>query len=256
LEPHRLHDLITGAGHRLQPEAEEALRLVRTPADAGVWLTHLRALGLEPAQATEIVAFLNKIGALRVSRSFGGKLAVAQQQAALLLRGAVPPMLARRLPLTTLGLAAGTTLALAPVLAAGTAVSVLAYGAGLAPRPVVTVAAVVAAALWTGVFAHELAHTKVLGRTGTGGAVLQQGMHVGIIHGPLSARAGVFCALAGPLAGAVVSVLVLLAGFAFTRLPVLPWLAALTAIFHLLSLLPASADGRNLRRHWLCLGHS
>jgi hypothetical protein len=250
VEGGKLTDSVNGAGHQLMAPADRALMLVAMPADAGVWLTHMRALGMSQQQASQIISFLNRIGALRISRPLSAKLSVLGGHVALLINGTRPILLTRRLPLSVFGLAIGATLALAPVFAASIVVMLLLYGAGIGNGWLETIATTGGFALWAGVFAHEAGHAIVLRYAGAEGAVLQQGMRLGIIHGLLERKLGIACALAGPAAGLIISVLALGWAAIITGRHELWALAAIMGAFHLLSLLPASADGQTLRRHW------
>jgi hypothetical protein len=246
-----LHDKLTGANHALHARGEQALKLLQGSSNVGAWLTDLNALDLKPAQVAEIVHFINSIGGLSLNRATHVKAIVAYRQAMTLFRGTAPALWARRLPLNALGIATGTTLALGPALLAGVVTSFLLYGAGFGPAWVSTVGLVTAASLWLGIFAHEFAHMLVLRHSESRGAVLQQGMRLGILHGPLPVRAGISCALAGPLVGAATSLSLFGIAYLFTGLRAFWALAILGSALHLIGLLPISADGRSLRKFLL-----
>ena len=236
-----------GIEHRLRPPASCPIRAL---AD-GCSVVGLRRLaaghGIAERQLNELLGFLNSIGGLRRQRRPSTvPLALGSQLKHWFLSIHYTPLAWRR-PATAALVLLGSFRATRPVTVAAALVGLLAAAGGvLSPIASGTVVGFGAGLFLASVFVHEVLHVEIAKNSGTPVALLQIGMRLGVIHRPLTARAELYSAAAGPVGGLVVGVLG--AGIAGWYAPALGWLGVVIGLFHLGGLLPWYGDGISLRR--------
>lgn len=241
-----LADEVTQAKHRLHPQAAQAIRGLQRPTDAQQWCRAALRAGLRPADVTDILTALNTIAGLRVHRTARGSWTVLLQRTFFVFQGRMPTPLARRYPANPAGVLRAVVQSELFFFAGVVAVGVLAYGASLPLALIVKVAVLSALSFSVSTYLHELTHVCILA---SGPAVcLQKGLHVGVLHSPVSPRREVSSALAGPAVG-MLSALFICASFSVVvraRWPLL--FGAAVGLLHMISLLPLYGDGKALRK--------
>ena len=240
----QLHDAATGARHQLHPLAVRALHLLGVQRPAGQWFDRCVVLGMTPAEITEIMLFLNRIGGLERDRRPWPAVVAGGAYLTAWSAGLRPVRFVRRHELRLSSIFASSARVLIPLQLAITATCFLAYGAGV-PAWLAAVGWLAGGALmWISLVAHELSHALIIQRLGQPGAILRRPFAVGILHPATPPRTELWLATR-PLVGATAG---LGAAWLVAASLTQPWLMTvgwLVAGFHLANLLPMYSDGRS-----------
>lgn len=242
-----LIDKTLGARHELSAVAREAIMQIETSLRFDRWATSMTALGLSGAQQTEIVQFLNHIGGLRVTRSWSARLEIFITRLQVALVGGKSAAVSWRRCASPSALVVATLRAMTGLASLSLIAAVLCWGTGLSS--LVDAIQVLSGGLliiWASTLAHEFTHVAITSATGKQGAVMQQGMRLGILHPPLSTPAELASTLTGPLVGAAVAICGAVMFSALGLSPLLSWVGMAVAGFHGLSILPWYGDGLSL----------
>lgn len=233
-----LADQCLGAKHQLSPRAVDAILLF----SATSYEEWTKSCALGSAEANELLAFLDKIGALRVHRTRSNLLKFQLARLAWLLNGvkAIEPTYRRKAAFLSILVATLRStkllwLSWLPLL-------VLAYGSGAFDfGRFAGITSFSLLAIITGIVVHEYSHVFVANLRNTPSSVIQQGLRLGVLHLPLRKRDELLSAIIGPLTGMYVSVLMGLAGTLVD--PQLLTFGALAGSLHIASWLPWYGDG-------------
>lgn len=238
-----LTDICLGAKHQLSPRAVVAI-LLFSSRNYGKWS---KSCSLDGAETSELLAFLDKIGALEVHRKKLDQLKFLFIRMAWLVNGvkAIEPTYRRKATLSTILLATLRStkllwLSWLPLL-------VLAYGTGAFDfGRFAGITGFSLLAIITGIVIHEYSHVYVSYLRNTPSSVIQQGLRLGVLHLPLRKRDELISAIIGPVSGMLVSVLLGIAGTVVD--PQLLTFGALAGALHIASWLPWYGDGMTITK--------
>lgn len=239
-----LIDSELGAHHQLSELALHPLDLLKKPIPFGKWRTESM---LEPSHQSELIAFLNHIGAIRLNRNFNGHKKWLMQIILTLMHGYLPSPLTyrRQASIAAIGVALSRC-SLWLVFAWLASLGVI-FGSGVFSTEVFIISSLTCLAIMLITsFAHEIAHTHVIRRGGKVPVIFQAGLRVGLIHAKLSPNQEIASAIFGPCIGAILAVTLGFIAAWILQINELVFCGYLLAIFHLISLLPWYGDGSSI----------
>jgi hypothetical protein len=239
----RLLDQTSGAVHRLHPLAETAIRRLGKRLLFHRWLLYMLDEQLSPDEITEIIFFLNRIGALNVERSPSGKLRSLTLKVRNLLLGSRPAVLARRTPASVSGIITSALILVIPLVFISVLLMFIMSASGFSSFDSAfyyTVSFIVL--VWLSTAAHEIAH-YVYARNGNP-MIFRRGLKIAILHQELSQSRNLLSAVSGPLAGVGLSLLIGVGMSGVVGSQVIWLTGCLVALFHLFNLFPLYSDGR------------
>ncbi|MDQ5886448.1 MAG: hypothetical protein QG628_845 [Patescibacteria group bacterium] len=243
-----LCDYSNGARHLLVDKSVRAISMLNSPIKAGTWIAEMHKYEITSDQISEMITFLNAIGALEIRRSFYSGIRFVCEKFSYRLFGVRLVTLTRRRPSDISGLNNSVLAAMAPLIALVFCTSLLEYGAGFSKQVFIYGNIFFVVCLWLSTLAHEQVHIKMSKNGEFQPTVLQKGLRVGILHPPLSESRQLVSALGGPLTGFMVAFLMAMVVVIVinSKLIVPSIFATLVAIFHLFSWLPNYGDGKTL----------
>lgn len=245
LEGTYLVDTILQASHVVNPPGGEFLCQLASTTTYHDLARLASQRNIDEGILRELLGFLNKVGGLRVSRTWKEQLIVLRLHCLHLLLGIWYAPLSYRRNTSNLHLAIGVLRATTPVILATGVVASLSLAAGLTSLTQVVQLGVGWIGIFVGsIFVHELAHVRVLKSRDVASDVLQNGMRLGVIHSRTKPSIELASSLAGPLAGSVLCTILAI----FFQKDLLGASALATALCHIVSLLPFYGDGQSIRR--------
>lgn len=249
-----LVDSSNGARHLLIGNSYDALCHLEEPISATSWVSTLYKLNLSSERISEIIIFLNSIGALIIKRSFVSGIRSESMRIQFRLRGLKLETMSRRRSVSILGISNSIVNAMVTVVFLVLITSIFEYGAGFSSVIYLASNIIFVICLWLSVLMHEYVHVLFAINNKLQPVVLQKGLRVGILHPRLSSFKELASAVGGPLAGFLTSILFALLIFTIFEQIVPVLLALLVALFHLLSWLPGYGDGKaiikQIRSHY------
>ncbi|HJQ07882.1 MAG TPA: hypothetical protein VJ836_00190 [Candidatus Saccharimonadales bacterium] len=242
----KLCDSRTGIAHRLRAPGEQIVQAIVS----GNAVHRVRTIALQQhirnEQLTELLGFLNIIGALERQRSWWRYMLAWDLRLRDALLGIRYAPFSWRRQASLLAVGGGVIRASRPVILSIGLVTGLAAAGGLVHlASVIGLAAFGTSTFVISLLAHEMAHVVIIQRYGEAADVLQRGMRLGIIHRRLNRKAELCSALAGPITGIAYCCMWAASAYWYT-----PWAAIvclLVAAFHCSSWLPWYGDGQTIR---------
>lgn len=238
-----LEDVTLGAKHKITPVAHTALNLLPEPIGYTYWQA---GHGLSPDEETELLNFLNLVGALSIRRSMMAKIKQAVAKAAWMTQGINLPSLTYRRPGRFLNITIAVLRSTAWLWASWPILLLLAYGSNIfSMSRFGLISGFSLACIISSVTLHEYCHVRL---AGTQCSVAQQGLRLGVLHRQLGPQQELTSALVSPLVGALFACLLGLAGLLVD--PMLPYFGLMIGIMHTASWLPWYGDGLTLLKWW------
>lgn len=254
VESYYLYDLTNGARHKLIDKSLVALRLLEYPIRASDWLTEMYENEILSDQISEMIIFLNSIGALNIKRTLISDIRSACMRFGYRLYGIRMVSFAKRRRSGFAGLNISILNAMVPVIILVLVTSILEYGAGFKDQIYINGNIIFVICLWLSTAAHEYVHIRLSITNTVHPVVLQRGLRIGILHRPLSDSRGLVSALGGPLAGFLVALFIGAIVAIVGNQIVTASFALSVALFHLVSWLPVYGDGqalvKSIRRYY------
>lgn len=244
IEANSLVDLSNGARHMLIRISEGAIKSLKSPIIARSWIAEMQNSEITTDQISEIICFLNSIGAIEIRRSYISGIRFECERLKFRLFGVRLITIARRRPSNFRGLNKSIFNALAPVIALIFVTGLLEFGAGFGIDIFLYGNSIFITCLWCSTFVHEYIHILFSKDKGYRPIVLQRGLRIGILHRTLSIARGTASALSGPLVGFLVAVAIAVVTLLISSQLLLAVFAMSVAFFHLLSWLPNYGDGQ------------
>lgn len=246
---HGLYDAPFSLTHRLDPQAQPLMAALQAGCSFGTLERVAASQQISPEQLTELVGFLNVIGALHRERPPLAQLHSWAHQLKYAVLGIRYAPLSWRAPYRAVTLCFGLLRASKSVIVLSSIVAIMIGAAGFwTYELVVATYAVALSTFLSSLVVHELGHAFVIGRHKAACVLMQQGRRFGLLHGTLPPAAEMRSAIAGPAAGLVFCFLISLALLSLE--PLWSGAALVIGIFHLGSFLPWSGDAVSLRRGW------
>lgn len=246
-----LQDIPLRVAHHLHGAAPSILRYLQPGIVYSAFKQRTQESGISQQTLTELLGFLNTVGALGVRRnSWGAFQAAVAQLGTFLQTGVRYPHLTERRTFSTRQLARSIVRTCAGLIAASLIVGGFFSGAtGTSfSTAILVILGGLATLIWS-TFIHEYAHYVVLAQDNIPAVIMRRGMRLGLIHPirGLLPDTELRSALAGPITGACFSLLVLSLAITYNA----SWLAAISAVIvviHLSGLLPWFGDGQTIAR--------
>jgi hypothetical protein len=246
-----LHDIPLGIRHKLHGPAASLLHAMQSSITFSELLKKATASGVTRQALTELVGFLNTIGALELRRNANAHIRAAFAEIHTFVQTGVRyPRLTERHAFSARTLALSIIRTCKWVLVACTTVGL--FFTWAIGTPIAIVTGLILYSLLTllcSTFVHEYAHYVVLAHDAMPVIIIRRGMRLGLIHQirTLSSRTEMHSAIAGPVAGTCFGLLSLSLVLTFS----LFWLAiasAVIVVIHLAGLLPWYGDGQTIMR--------
>ncbi|HYH75353.1 MAG TPA: hypothetical protein VD735_05330 [Candidatus Saccharimonadales bacterium] len=239
-----LIDSALGASHRVHGAGVYILRALEHQCTYAALMDLANRSHVSPLECHKLLSFLVSMGALRRHRPFTLQLAALQKRCLHAVVGARYASLAYRFPATAGWVAIASLKACAPLSVAILITSILVAGMGLYTPAAVASASTAGLILFiASIVVHEAAHMWRVRAYSAACSVLQSALRIAVLHPKLTARRERAIALAGPVAG--IGFCGVVAGMAGVfGLSVGIGIAALLGLFHAVSLLPWTADGK------------
>ena len=243
-----LTDKPLGVRHALEPAGRQLVALLAGGTRHNTLERRASKDGIPLVAVQELLGFLNTIGGLIITRRIPTASRILRRLYGRIFFGIRGAPLAHRYSYTPTHLLYGLTGATWPLGIAIGATSALFAIAGLASWQSSAIYAAYGYILFCAtVFVHETMHVRLITRIHpiTQIVIIQRGIRLSIVHPPLPIRYERLSALAGPCGGIAAA-----AGAAWSmavmKHDMAAVIGALIAVFHALSLLPWTGDGRYL----------
>jgi hypothetical protein len=252
-----IQDIPLGVTHRVRPSATALLFALHDGTTYRTLLRLARMQKISDSQLSELMGFLNMIGALERRRGTYAIVKGIGVKAHHALLGVYYTPLAWRQPATPFMVALGVIRAIRIVGIGACAVGAAAIGSRLAPASYVAILTLFGLCLLAfTLFIHELVHVRATDRRYVQPRVLQIGFRLGVIHRKLTPQREVLSAVGGPVAGSLCGCAFSLLAYALHAYEYSA-IGMLIVLIHFLSLTPWYGDGASLykalqERKYIC----
>jgi hypothetical protein len=199
-------------------------------------------------QRSELLLFLNSVGALQLKRSIFVSAWLAVKKLIYRTKGIRLQYVTCRQPSSLTGLSKVLTIAMMPLLLLVAVSSVFEYGANFSPLIYIYGNVLFIVTLWVSTFIHEYVHILFARKEVNHVNVIQKGLRIGVLHKKLSPSIDRASALLGPLAGSVAALLIAIVIYSASGQTILAIFAAAVGVFHVISWLPMYGDGQTILR--------
>lgn len=248
VEGNKLIDSTVGVSHRLRPKAFQLVRALVDGSVFGDWRKLAVTQGAADAELAQLISGLNHIGGLQIKRTFRGW----KQWFRCLVRTIWFGQLPRPQTVTTIAsptnIAVQTFLAMKWLFILAPTMITLLCGIGYDLGTAIFLVVCGLFCLWVSTLVHEIVHWIILGRQRKEAVFMRRGLRLGMLHKEQSVPRELTSAIAGPLSGVCISLMISLVVLRIGGQSELWFMGLSCALFHALSLLPAYGDGATINK--------